>query len=164
MKATATRASQYRHVIRIRSHALVNNLLSEAMRARVLAKADLETDLVRRSIDPPHAITMPAGFDPADIPEDALDVFQLATAPVTFSSERLAATLSQAGRWSKVSDLGEVYAAAPQDGSNNWAAIMKALDDAGYEGWGISEQPGDQSTDAEALKDLSERMDKVFAS
>jgi hypothetical protein len=34
--------------------------------------------------------------------------------------ERLAATLSEAGRWSKVSDLGEVYA-GPQDGSNNWA-------------------------------------------
>src|ERR1051326_766400 len=50
------------------------------------------------------------------------------------------------------------------DGSNNWPAIMKALDDAGYEGWGISEQPGDQSKDAEALKDLAERMDKAFAS
>jgi hexulose-6-phosphate isomerase len=50
------------------------------------------------------------------------------------------------------------------DGSNNWPAIMKALDDVGYDGWGISEQPGDQSKDAEALKDLSERMDKAFAS
>jgi hexulose-6-phosphate isomerase len=50
------------------------------------------------------------------------------------------------------------------DGSNNWAAIMKALDEAGYNGWGISEQPGDQSRDAEALKDLSERMDRIFAS
>jgi hexulose-6-phosphate isomerase len=50
------------------------------------------------------------------------------------------------------------------EGDNNWPAIMKALDDVGYQGWGISEQPGDQSKDAEALKDLSERMDKVFAS
>jgi hexulose-6-phosphate isomerase len=50
------------------------------------------------------------------------------------------------------------------DGSNNWAAIMKALDDVGYDGWGISEQPGDQSRDAEALKDLSGRMDRIFAS
>ncbi len=50
------------------------------------------------------------------------------------------------------------------DGDNKWSAIMKALDDVGYDGWGISEQPGDQSKDAEALKDLSERMDKVFAS
>jgi hypothetical protein len=41
---------------------------------------------------------------------------------------------------------------------------MKALDDVGYQGWGISEQPGEQSRDAEALKDLSGRMDRVFAS
>jgi len=50
------------------------------------------------------------------------------------------------------------------EGSNNWPAIMKALDAIGYEGWGISEQPGGQSKDAEALKELSGRMDKVFAS
>jgi L-ribulose-5-phosphate 3-epimerase len=50
------------------------------------------------------------------------------------------------------------------EGDDNWPAIMKALDDIGYNGWGISEQPGEQSKDAEALKDLSERMDKVFAS
>ena len=29
------------------------------------------------------------------------------------------------------------------EGSNNWPAIMKALDGVGYSGWGISEQPGD---------------------
>jgi L-ribulose-5-phosphate 3-epimerase len=50
------------------------------------------------------------------------------------------------------------------EGDNDWPAIMKALDDVGYQGWGISEQPGAQSKDAEAFKDLSERMDKVFAS
>jgi hexulose-6-phosphate isomerase len=50
------------------------------------------------------------------------------------------------------------------EGDDNWPAIMKALDEVGYEGWGISEQPGSQSKDAEALKDLSERMDRVFAS
>lgn len=50
------------------------------------------------------------------------------------------------------------------EGDNKWPAIMKALDDAGYQGWGISEQPGNQSKDAAALKDLSERMDKIFAS
>jgi L-ribulose-5-phosphate 3-epimerase len=59
---------------------------------------------------------------------------------------------------------GEGFKVKLLDGSNNWAAIMKALDEAGYDGWGISEQPGDQSKDAEALKDLSERMDRIFAS
>jgi L-ribulose-5-phosphate 3-epimerase len=50
------------------------------------------------------------------------------------------------------------------DGDNKWPAIMKALDKIGYDGWGISEQPGNQSADAAALKDLSERMDRALAS
>jgi hexulose-6-phosphate isomerase len=50
------------------------------------------------------------------------------------------------------------------EGDDHWPAIMKALDDIGYQGWGISEQPGEQARNEEALKDLSQRMDKVFAS
>jgi L-ribulose-5-phosphate 3-epimerase len=50
------------------------------------------------------------------------------------------------------------------EGDNNWPAIMSALDKVGYKGWGISEQPSEQSRDAARLTDLSERMDRVFAS
>ena len=50
------------------------------------------------------------------------------------------------------------------EGDNHWPAILKALDAVGYQGWGISEQPGSQAKDAATMKDLSERMDKVFAS
>jgi hexulose-6-phosphate isomerase len=50
------------------------------------------------------------------------------------------------------------------EGDNSWPAIMKELDKIGYQGWGISEQPPQQSQDAAALKDLSERMDRIFAS
>jgi hexulose-6-phosphate isomerase len=50
------------------------------------------------------------------------------------------------------------------EGDNHWPAIMKALDAAGYEGWGISEQPGEQAQDDATLKDLAQRMDRVFAS
>ncbi|MBM3837071.1 MAG: TIM barrel protein [Verrucomicrobia bacterium] len=49
------------------------------------------------------------------------------------------------------------------EGDNHWPAIMKALDAVGYDGWGISEQPGDQAKDAESLKDLSDRMSRIFA-
>lgn len=49
------------------------------------------------------------------------------------------------------------------EGDNDWPRIMKALDDIGYEGWGISEQPKDQSKDAESMKDLSDRLGRVFA-
>ena len=47
-------------------------------------------------------------------------------------------------------------------GDNEWPAIMKALDDIGYDGWGIAEQPGAGSE--EGLKKLSAEMDQIFAS
>ena len=50
------------------------------------------------------------------------------------------------------------------EGDNNWPAIMKALDQVGYNGWGITEQPGGQTKDAARLKEFSERLDRVFAS
>ena len=59
---------------------------------------------------------------------------------------------------------GNGFAVRLLEGDDDWPAIMKALDAVGYNGWGISEQPGDQSKDAAALLDLSGRMDKVFAS
>jgi hexulose-6-phosphate isomerase len=50
------------------------------------------------------------------------------------------------------------------EGDNNWPAIMKALDAVGYQGWAISEQPGAQAQDAETMKDLFGRMERVLAS
>ena len=49
-------------------------------------------------------------------------------------------------------------------GDNNWPAIMAALDKVGYKGWGISEQPGDQTKDPESLKAFAQDMDRIFAS
>jgi hexulose-6-phosphate isomerase len=50
------------------------------------------------------------------------------------------------------------------DGDDHWPAIMKALDEVGYEGWGISEQPSEQAKDEASMRDLTQRMDKVFNS
>jgi len=47
------------------------------------------------------------------------------------------------------------------EGDNNWPAIMKALDAAGYTGWAISEQRG--GINPGGLKTLTKRMDKIFA-
>ena len=49
------------------------------------------------------------------------------------------------------------------DGDTNWPAVMKALDNAGYTGWAISEQPGNQAADVETARDLTQRMDRIFA-
>ena len=46
-------------------------------------------------------------------------------------------------------------------GDNDWPAIMKALDDVPYDGWGIAEQPGAGSP--EGLRKLSSEMDRIFA-
>ncbi|MDQ6678098.1 MAG: sugar phosphate isomerase/epimerase [Acidobacteriota bacterium] len=47
-------------------------------------------------------------------------------------------------------------------GDNDWPAVMTALDEVGYTGWGISEQRGADSP--EGLKTLSTEMDRIFAS
>lgn len=47
-------------------------------------------------------------------------------------------------------------------GDNDWPAVMAALDDVGYKGWGIAEQPG--ATSPEGLKTLATGMDQIFAS
>jgi L-ribulose-5-phosphate 3-epimerase len=49
------------------------------------------------------------------------------------------------------------------DGDTNWPAVMKALDNADYSGWAISEQPGNQAADVETARDLTERMNRIFA-
>jgi hexulose-6-phosphate isomerase len=48
------------------------------------------------------------------------------------------------------------------EGDNDWPAVLKAIDDIGYSGWGIAEQPGADSP--AGLKNLSDRMDRIFAS
>ena len=51
------------------------------------------------------------------------------------------------------------------EGSNNWPAIMKALDDAGYSDWAIAEPAYSKpAVDIDGLKNISERMDKILAS
>ncbi len=47
-------------------------------------------------------------------------------------------------------------------GDNDWPAVMAALDEVGYTGWGIAEQGGGDSL--EGLKTLAAGMDKIFAS
>ena len=108
-----------RDVLRIRSHARSNNLVSEITRAAILAKADLATDALRKPLSPPREPDR--RIDPARVPLAAAMRFRLAQASVTISPERLAAPLAEAPRWSSVNDLAEVLRTEASDGSNNWA-------------------------------------------
>lgn len=107
-------------VVRIRSHGLTRNALSEVLRANVLARADAPTDLLRKNLEPPVRPLIADGIDLSVIPLDVLDVFKLATAPVTITPQRLAATLAEVNAWTKVTDLGDVVRDAAWQGSNNW--------------------------------------------
>ncbi|CAN7581754.1 penicillin acylase family protein [Massilia sp. LjRoot122] len=93
-------------VVRIRSHGLTRNLTQEFARSRVVCRAGLAADAVRAQLSPAWTTRIPEGLDPC-LPEDALDVFTLATDNVRFDRQAL-----QASR------------AAPNEetleGSNNW--------------------------------------------
>lgn len=112
-------------VVRIRIHALSRNAASEWARMgmlRALGQQDgAAADELRAPLSPPLPVAewgpMGAGDD---LPDAALDAYRLATAPVTFAPDRLAATLDQADDWGAVSD-GRVIRRPPPDGSNNWA-------------------------------------------
>ena len=39
----------------------------------------------------------------------------------------------------------------------------KALDEVGYHGWAITEQPGSQTADVEAARDMIQRMGRMFS-
>jgi penicillin G amidase len=108
-------------VVRIRSHALTRNALSEILRANVTALAGAQTDLLRMLIDPPVQAVLADGLSFADIPLEAARLFKLATAPVSFDRARLECPLDQAWTWTAVLDIGDVIQRSTEEGSNNWA-------------------------------------------
>jgi len=61
--------------------------------------------------------------------------------------------LDELGRWKGFDvELGE--------GDCNWPAVLRALDEIGYAGWASAEVAGG---DVARLKDVSQRMDRIFA-
>ncbi|WP_406688922.1 penicillin acylase family protein [Saccharopolyspora sp. ID03-671] len=91
-------------VVRIRSHGLTRNLESEVERSRVVCAAGVEADLVRQGLQPEHRTVVPDGFDPCALPDDVLDVFDLATQDVEF----------------REGSIRRVPRDATSEGSNNW--------------------------------------------
>jgi penicillin G amidase len=107
-------------VVRIRSHSMMRNAISEVVRSHVLANCDPVVDALRQKLEPAHDLLAAEDERPEALPLDCLDVFKLAVAPVTFGRERLAATLDTVDHWRKVTPLGEVIRDQGAQGSNNW--------------------------------------------
>ncbi len=98
-------------VVRIRSHALVGNVLSEVARAQVACAAGLPADALRKRLEPVHTAAIPDGLDPCVVTGEVLKDYVLATQPVAFAPDkaRVAAL-----------DLPAFSRDAAAEGSNNW--------------------------------------------
>ncbi len=94
-------------ILRIRSHALVNNVTSEVARARTVCAGGVAADALRRKLAPAHKLVVPPGLDPCVVPADVLKDYVLATEPVSF------------GKTAEAS-LAQVIAERSAEGSNNW--------------------------------------------
>jgi len=104
-------------ILRIRSHALVSNVAAEATRAQVVCAAGVGADALRRKLEPPHEIKVPAGLDPCVVPADVLKDYLLATQAVSFEA------LARGGRHAEASPqvkLAQALDAYQNEGSNNW--------------------------------------------
>lgn len=107
-------------VVRIRSHSLMRNALSEVVRANVMSRASAGVDALRQALVPAKIPFVADGIELDEIPLEVMDTFKLALAAVTFEEGRLAATFEDAHLWRKVAGTGEVVRDASAQGSNNW--------------------------------------------
>lgn len=112
-------------VVRVRTHSLTRNASSELLRSKVMAAAGVELgaklDLLRKQLSHGAEPRPVEGFDPAVMTDRVLRDFNLAVSPATFSKDRLAATLDEAGLWTSVTPSGDIVRASFEEGSNNWA-------------------------------------------
>ena len=91
-------------ILHIRSHSLIQNVISEVERTRIARQAGLAADRLRVGLQPQWRTEVPAGLDLHAVPDDVLDTYLLATSGVAFG----AAT-------------GRDPSVAMPGGSNNWA-------------------------------------------
>ncbi|GAA3464746.1 penicillin acylase family protein [Saccharothrix longispora] len=92
-------------VVRIRTHAIGENLMWEVARAKLVCLAGPGASRYLRSLHPAHEAAVPAGLDPCSVPDDVLKVYNLATAAVSFT-----------GSGVRTKDIADATS-----GSNAWA-------------------------------------------
>jgi penicillin G amidase len=97
-------------VVRIRSNGLWRNVVTEVWRARLACKDQLKEAAQWKVLEPSWEAKVPKGLDPCVIPDDVLDNYLLAKAPVKFQANPKQQTLAQA----------VVDAHRLDVGSNNW--------------------------------------------
>ncbi|MEM1432461.1 MAG: penicillin acylase family protein [Pseudomonadota bacterium] len=101
--------------VRIRSHGLWRNVVREVRRARIWCELGEDATRVWKVLEPTWRTRVPPGLDPCDIPEDVLETYLLAKAPVALSAEPRLPSQSARQR------LKQAAQSNIQLGSNNWA-------------------------------------------
>jgi len=76
--------------VTIRGHGLWSNVGREVTRAQIVCRSDLETASYWQTLQPEWKTEVPDGLDPCIIPDDVLDNYYLAKAPVRFENPALA--------------------------------------------------------------------------
>jgi penicillin amidase len=97
-------------VVRIRSNGLWRNVVTEVWRAKLACNDQLEEAAQWKILEPEWETKVPEGLDPCVIPENVLDNYLLAKAPVKFQANPKHPTLAQAFVDAHRLDVG----------SNNW--------------------------------------------
>ena len=96
---------QAEDVVRIRSHGLWRNVVSEVTRSRLVCQVGVTKAALWRPLRPAWALKVPDGLDPCSIPADVLKDYLLATAAVRFDGHSAAPADAELGTAA---------------GSNNW--------------------------------------------
>lgn len=112
-------------VVRIRIHCLVGNAISEFLRLRMLRVMGRQdgaiADQLRAPLSPDLPVEDWGPIADIDLPDEAIALYRLAIAPVSFQPARLAATMAEAEDWATTRDGRVVRSVNRHQGSNNWA-------------------------------------------
>jgi len=117
-------------IVRIRSHGLWRNVAREVQRAKSYCAGQEELAELTKVLEPDWAVEVPEGLDPCSIPDNVLDDYMLATAPVNFSALTNAPTQASASNAASnlvATNTASTIAAGMDKalrsdlGSNNWA-------------------------------------------
>ena len=107
---------QAEDVVRIRSHGLTRNLVSEFSRAFIACRSSVAADQVRVRLSPRWETKIPEGLDPC-IPPEVLRLYTLATQAVRVSGR---GELRRSAAEDPVKLALEAAADSPLEGSNAW--------------------------------------------
>lgn len=107
-------------VVRIRSHGLHRNLKKEVARAVTLRKHGKDAEQIRQRLEPEWTTHIPEGLDLADITEDILRVYNLATEAIIATNTDDIQPSASPETTTTLKSLNKQIEDESNLGSNNW--------------------------------------------